>query len=55
MDVVSCSSVLSFMNNFDNVGAMISCTYYSGREPQKQSVLHTQSGFLALTYMVMVM
>ena len=33
-NVVSCSSVLCSTNDFDDVGAMISCTYYSGREPQ---------------------
>ena len=31
-NVVSCSSVLSSDNDFDDVGAMISCMYYSGRE-----------------------
>ena len=33
MNVVSCSSVLSSINNFDNVRAMISCMCYIGREP----------------------
>ena len=33
-NVVLCSSVLSSTNDFDNVGTMICCTYYSGREPQ---------------------
>ena len=33
-NVVSCSPVLSTTNNFDDVGTMIGCTYYSGREPQ---------------------
>ena len=34
MNVVSYSSVLSSTNDFDDVWAMISCMYYSGREPQ---------------------
>ena len=34
MNVVSFSSVLSSTNDFDNVGAMIGCMYYSGKEPQ---------------------
>ena len=32
-NVISCLSVLSSTNDFDDVGAMIGCTYYSGREP----------------------
>ena len=34
MNVVLYSSVLSSTNDFEDVGAMISCIYYSGREPQ---------------------
>ena len=34
MNVVLYSSVLRSTNNFDDVGAMIGCVYYSGREPQ---------------------
>ena len=34
MNVVSCLSILCSTNDLDNVGAMISCTHYSDKEPQ---------------------
>ena len=34
MNVASCLNVLSSTNNFHDVGAMISCMYYNGWEPQ---------------------
>ena len=39
-NVVSCSSVLSSTNDFDDVWAMIGCMYYSHCLLQKQTVLH---------------
>ena len=43
MNVVLCSSILSSTNDFDNVWAMISCTYYSGREHSVLSLLITET------------
>ena len=60
-NVISCSSLLSSTNNFDDVWAMISCTYYSGREPQCPVIVDYRNrlsciewGFPAATCMVMV-
>ena len=61
-NVVSCLPVFSSTNNFDDVGAMISCMYYSGREPLCPVIVYyrislscKEWGFLAATCMVMVM
>ena len=61
MNVVSCLSILSSTNDFDDVGAMIGCTYYSGREPQCPVIVNYRNrlsciewGFPAATCMVMV-
>ena len=60
-NVVSCSPVLSSTNDFDDVWAMIGCTYYSGREPQCPVIVNYRNrlsciewGFPAATCMVMV-
>ena len=60
-NVVLCSSVLSSTNDFDNVWAMIGCTYYSGREPQCPVIVDYRNrlsciewGFPAATCTVMV-
>ena len=60
-NVVSCSSVLSSTNDFDDVWAMTGCMYNSGREPQcpvivdyRHGLSCIEWGFLAATCMVMV-
>ena len=60
-NVVLCSSVLGSTNDFDNVRAMISCMYYSGRGPQCPVIVDYRNrlsciewGFLAATCMIMV-
>ena len=61
MNVVSCLSVLSSTNDFDGVGAMIGCVYYSDREPQCPVIVDYRNrmscikwGFLVATCMVIV-
>ena len=60
-NVVSCSPILSSTNDFDNVWAMIGCTYNSGREPQCPVIVDYRNrlsciewGFPAATCTVMV-
>ena len=60
-NVLSCSSKLSSTNDFDDVGNMIGCMYYSGREPWCPVIVDYRNrlsciewGFLVATCIVMV-
>ena len=60
-NMVSCSSVLNFTNDLDDVATMIGCTYYGGREPQcpvifdyRNRLSYIEWGLLAATCTVIV-